>query len=93
MKQPIYGIVGGAGTYAAIAARMFKPKEQSKLVGLIVHEGTDFPIAAKQQIGALSMHARFIERTGSNTTRGSNVYDAGGNRGKQAREPCWQISV
>ena len=81
-RQPLYGIVGGAGPYAAFAARMFEPGERSKLVGLILHEGKDFPVVAKRQIEALDMHAKFIDRADSNTTRGSNVYDADGNRSK-----------
>lgn len=80
MRQPLYGIVGGAGPYAAIAARLFEPVERSRLVGLILHEGQDFPAIAKQQIEALDMHAKFVERADSNTTRASNVYDADGNR-------------
>ena len=80
VRQPCYGIIGGAGPYAAFGARTFKPAERSKLVGLLLHEGKDFPIAARQQIETLGMHARFIQRADSNTTRGSNVYDADGNR-------------
>ena len=78
--QPLYGIVGGAGPYAAIAARMFNPGERSGRVGLILHEGRDFPKIAKEQIEALNMWTKFIDRADSNTTRGSNVYDAEGNR-------------
>ena len=80
MLQPLYGIVGGAGPYAAIAARIFNPGEQSTRVGLILHEGKDFPKVAKEQIEAFNMHAMFMDRSDSNTTRGSNVYDADGNR-------------
>ena len=80
MRQPLYGIVGGAGPYAAVAARMFNPGERSTRVGLILHEGGDFPKIAREQIEALKMHAKFIDRPCSNTTRGSNVYDADGNR-------------
>ncbi len=80
MLQPLYAIPGGAGLYSAIAARMFSPENRSTRVGLILHEGKDFPKLAKQQIKALNMHAKFIDRSYSNTTRGSNVYDVDGNR-------------
>ena len=59
---------------------MFHPGSGSNRVGLIVHEGRDFPKLVKNEIEALNMHAIFVDRSYSDTTRGSNVYDVNGNR-------------
>ena len=55
------------------------------MVGLILHEGNDFPSVAKQNIEALGMHAKFIKRADSKTTRGSNVYNADGDRSRSSQ--------
>ena len=36
-------IVGGAGTYGILGARLFSPPPLSKCMGWIVHTGNDFP--------------------------------------------------
>ncbi|OIW28469.1 Ribokinase-like protein, partial [Coniochaeta ligniaria NRRL 30616] len=50
-KPPIKGIIGGAGTYSALGARLFSPAPAlSGRVGWIVDRGTDFPDAMTAQI-------------------------------------------
>ncbi|KAH9826078.1 pfkB family carbohydrate kinase [Teratosphaeria destructans] len=73
-QTPKTDIIGGAGTYSAIGARLFSPPpHQSKSIGWIVDKGTDFPpdlldLIASWQTGAL------IRPRDALTTRGWNGY-------------------
>ncbi|KAF2765389.1 Ribokinase-like protein [Teratosphaeria nubilosa] len=73
-QTPQTNIIGGAGTYSAIGARLFSPPpQQSKSIGWIVDTGTDFPpdlidLIASWQTGALTRPRDAL------TTRGWNGY-------------------
>lgn len=72
-------VLGGAGIYAALGARIFREKGQngSKSVGIIVHEGRDFPVDAKAELESWCLSSLFIQTPQRLTTRGKNVYRKG----------------
>ena len=79
-------VLGGAGIYAALGARIFRGKDLNgvngcKSVGLIVHEGCDFPVDAKAELESWHLSSVFV-KTPHPTTRGKNIYSEGGVRGK-----------
>lgn len=77
-------ILGGAGTYSALGARIFSPNPESSTVGWIVDQGSDFPdslTAAIESWGTTVMWRRDPERL---TTRGWNGYVQTGNTTKRA---------
>lgn len=72
-------VLGGAGIYAALGARIFREQdvnEQSggKSVGVIVHEGCDFPMDAKVELESWHLSSVFIKTPQRLTTRGKNIY-------------------
>ncbi|KAF2723383.1 Ribokinase-like protein [Polychaeton citri CBS 116435] len=72
--QPQKDVIGGAGTYSAVGARLFSPApEQSKSVGWIVDTGTDFPTPVRDLIDSWQTGCLLRERQGL-TTRGWNGY-------------------
>lgn len=80
--QPKYDVIGGAGIYAGLGARMFEPAQHSEKVGLVIHTGADFPKPIREWIERFGMRVLFIPRIDSLTTRGQNTYDEFGNRSK-----------
>lgn len=76
-------VLGGAGVYAALGARMFREKGQngSKSVGIIVHEGCDFPVDAKAELESWCLSSSFVKTPQRLTTRAKNVYLTDGIRG------------
>lgn len=76
-KPPIKGIIGGAGTYSALGARLFSPAPlASGRVGWIVDRGADFPDAMAAQISSwqTGVLLRPPEPADRLTTRGWNGY-------------------
>lgn len=78
-------VLGGAGIYAALGARIFREQdvnEQSggKSVGVIVHEGCDFPVDAKVELESWHLSSVFIKTPQRLTTRGKNIYSKEGVR-------------
>ncbi|KAL2036631.1 hypothetical protein N7G274_010657 [Stereocaulon virgatum] len=71
---PTLGILGGAGTYATVGARLFYPEEDSKNVGFIVHTGSDFSRETREEIESWKSGSHFVNTPDRETTRGSNVY-------------------
>ncbi|KAK6441733.1 hypothetical protein LTR95_002041 [Oleoguttula sp. CCFEE 5521] len=72
-QTPQKDIIGGAGTYSAIGARLLSPPPSSRSIGWIVDTGTDFPpelreIIASWQTGVL------LRPRDALTTRGWNGY-------------------
>ncbi|KAF2861664.1 Ribokinase-like protein [Piedraia hortae CBS 480.64] len=66
-------VVGGAGTYSTLGARLVSPESPHKL-SFIVDEGPDFPTAIKNDILSWKTSALFRPRKGP-TTRGWNGYE------------------
>lgn len=79
-------VLGGAGIYAALGARIFREIKgngvDSKSVGMIVHEGCDFPVDAKVELQSWCLSSIFVRTPHRLTTRGKNVYSKEGVRGK-----------
>jgi hypothetical protein len=71
---PTLGILGGAGTYATVGARLFYPEEYSKNVGFMVHTGSDFSQETREEIESWKSGSHFVNTPDRETTRGSNVY-------------------
>lgn len=74
-KPPLKGVLGGAGTYSALGARLFSPApDLSRSVGWIVDQGSDFPSSIKSTIESWETGALFRSDTSRLTTRGWNGY-------------------
>ena len=74
---PKLGILGGAGTYATVGARMFYPGKKAKNVGFVVHTGSDFTRSTRDEIDSWKSGIHFIDTPKRETTRGKNVYSDG----------------
>jgi hypothetical protein len=70
-------VIGGAGTYAAIGARLVAGTDHSTSVGWIVDMGSDFPLKFRQVIEALNTFVIFREDKSRLTTRAWNGYGPG----------------
>lgn len=70
-------ILGGAGTYSALGARLLSPPPQSTTVGWVVDQGSDFPPALAALIDAWATTAVYRRDDERLTTRGWNGYEAG----------------
>ena len=73
-------IIGGAGTYAILGARLFSPPPLSQTLGWIVDAGTDFPAATLATLSQLSTRLLLRRSTARATTRGWNAYGPGDHR-------------
>jgi hypothetical protein len=74
-------IVGGAGTYAALGARLVAGGEHSRSVGWIVDMGSDFPADFRQMIDSWNTSCVFREDKSRVTTRAWNGYGSDDSRG------------
>ncbi|RBR22761.1 uncharacterized protein FIESC28_04324 [Fusarium coffeatum] len=73
--EPVKDILGGAGTYSALGARLFSPPPKSTSVGWIVDQGSDFPPSLSTLIDSWSTSALFRHDALRLTTRGWNGYE------------------
>lgn len=73
-KPPVKDILGGAGSYSALGARIFSPPPQSKSVGWIVDCGSDFPGELRDVVASWESGAVMRETPHRLTTRGWNGY-------------------
>jgi hypothetical protein len=74
-------VIGGAGTYAAIGARLVAGAEHSGSVGWLVDIGSDFPIEFRQLIELWRTSCLFRGDKSRLTTRAWNGYGPGDHRG------------
>ncbi|KAK7394058.1 hypothetical protein QQX98_013158 [Neonectria punicea] len=72
---PVKNILGGAGAYSALGARIFSPPPISSSVGWIVDQGSDFPPSLSTLIDSWSTSALFRHDGLRLTTRGWNGYE------------------
>lgn len=86
-KPPVKDIVGGAGTYSALGARIFSPPPKSRGVGWIVDCGSDFPHQLRDYIAQWDTGVLMRETPNRLTTRGWNGY-VGGNEHRGVCNPC-----
>lgn len=74
-RPPSTNVLGGAGSYSALGARLFSPApDLSPTVGWIVDQGSDFPQAITDLINGWSTSAIFRYDPSRLTTRGWNGY-------------------
>lgn len=92
-QTPHLNIVGGAGTYSAIGARLFSsPPNISRRVGWIVDCGTDFPPELRSTISSWQTGVLLRERNVL-TTRGWNGYGANEHRAFKYLTPKLRITA
>jgi sugar/nucleoside kinase (ribokinase family) len=72
-QTPQINIMGGAGTFSAIGARLFSPPPRSKSVGWIIDAGTDFPDELRNLVSSWNTGV-LIQPRNALTTRGWNGY-------------------
>jgi hypothetical protein len=82
-RPPVKDIIGGAGSYAVIGARLVAGCEASRRVGWIVDAGSDFPPSIRETISAWDTFCVMRETPERLTTRGWNGYGAGEQRGER----------
>ncbi|KAI5961773.1 MAK32 [Candida margitis] len=70
-------IIGGAGTYAIIGARIVSPHKSGQLISGIIDEGTDFPSSVHKEIDSWHTGVIFRKNNHRLTTRGVNTYIKG----------------
>lgn len=80
-------ILGGAGSYAAVGARIFSPPPHCSAVGWIVDCGSDFPPELREAIAAWDTGVLMRETPHRLTTRGWNGYGDNEHRGPNATLP------
>ncbi|OAG19287.1 Ribokinase-like protein [Alternaria alternata] len=73
-KPTVKDIVGGAGSYSALGARIFSPPPQSESVGWIVDCGSDFPPELRDFIAQWRTGVLVRKTPERLTTRGWNGY-------------------
>ncbi|KAH6631958.1 Ribokinase-like protein [Chaetomium tenue] len=73
-KPAVRDILGGAGTYSALGARLFSPPPTSKTVGWIVDQGSDFPPTIASELTSWQTSALFRHDPSRLTTRAWNGY-------------------
>ncbi|OAA80797.1 MAK32-like protein [Akanthomyces lecanii RCEF 1005] len=78
-------ILGGAGTYSALGARLLSPSSLSTTVGWVVDKGSDFPPALAKLIDTWDTHAVYRHDAARLTTRGWNGYEAGADQKRAFR--------
>lgn len=83
-RLPSRDVLGGAGSYAALGARLIAGEARSRAVGWTIHEGDDFPEALEEQIASWETNCNWIRTPHRLTTRGLNVYKQSEVRGKLA---------
>lgn len=68
-KEPVFNVIGGAGTYAVIGGRMF-----SNRIGWIVDRGSDFPQQVTDTLNGWQVDTVWRVDNTRKTTRGWNLY-------------------
>ncbi|KAK3353477.1 Ribokinase-like protein [Lasiosphaeria hispida] len=79
-RPPSTDILGGAGSYSALGARLFSPPPLSRSVGWIIDQGTDFPPSITALLSSWQTSALLRPNPDRLTTRGWNGYAASEHR-------------
>ena len=79
--EPKTNIIGGAGTYAAMGARLVTPSSQGKSIGWVVDAGSDFPEEMRKTIDRWGTGCVWREDKSRLTTRSWNGYGDNDQRG------------
>lgn len=73
-RTPEKVIIGGAGSYAAIGARLAAGEKHARLVSWIVDVGSDFPPDFRSTVESWQTNCVFREDSARLTTRAWNGY-------------------
>ncbi|PWW79998.1 Ribokinase-like protein [Tuber magnatum] len=92
-EDMVSNIIGGAGTFSVIGARVFSPGPQAKSIGWIVDAGNDFPQEVRRELMALGTDLAIREDLERKTTRGWNKYGPGDYREFKYLTPKKRIEV
>ncbi|KAI1143185.1 Ribokinase-like protein [Hypoxylon sp. FL0543] len=90
---PVRDILGGAGTYSALGARLFSPPPLSKSVGWIIDKGSDFPQPLEDLISTWETSVLIRPTPERLTTRGWNGYDEHQNRAFRYMTPKKRLTA
>ncbi|KAI1336286.1 Ribokinase-like protein [Xylariaceae sp. FL0016] len=90
---PVKDILGGAGTYSALGARLFSPPPLSNSVGWIIDKGSDFPPALEELISTWETSVDIRDTPERLTTRGWNGYDEHQNRAFKYMTPKQRLTA
>jgi hypothetical protein len=84
----VYGIIGGAGSFAVIGARIVAGAEHGKAVSWILDAGSDFPADMMNTILSWDTGCVIREDKSRQTTRAWNGYGENEKRGKAEDALC-----
>ncbi|CAJ2512343.1 Uu.00g053580.m01.CDS01 [Anthostomella pinea] len=90
---PVKDILGGAGTYSALGARLFSPPPLSDSVGWIIDKGSDFPPALEDLVSTWQTSVELRDTPDRLTTRGWNGYDEHQNRAFRYTTPKQRLTA
>ncbi|KAI0913634.1 Ribokinase-like protein [Ustulina deusta] len=90
---PVKDILGGAGTYSALGARLLSPPPRSGSVGWVVDKGSDFPPDLDALIRSWGTSVLLRETPERLTTRGWNGYDEHQNRAFRYMTPKKRLTA
>ncbi|KAI1130542.1 Ribokinase-like protein [Nemania abortiva] len=90
---PVKDILGGAGTYSALGARLFSPPPHAGSVGWIVDKGSDFPPDLEALISSWGTSVLLRETPERLTTRGWNGYNGQQNRAFRYTTPKKRLTA
>ncbi|TGJ84505.1 hypothetical protein E0Z10_g4274 [Xylaria hypoxylon] len=90
---PVKDILGGAGTYSALGARLLSPPPRSGSVGWVVDKGSDFPPDLEDVIMSWGTSVLLRETPERVTTRGWNGYDEHQNRAFRYTTPKKRLTA
>ncbi|KAL5316667.1 hypothetical protein ACEPPN_015716 [Leptodophora sp. 'Broadleaf-Isolate-01'] len=90
---PVFDILGGAGSFSALGARLFSPPPLSRTVSWIVDKGSDFPPSLTSQITSWQTSCLIREDANRLTTRGWNGYDTSQNRAFKYTTPKLRLTT
>ena len=80
-QEPKLGVIGGAGTFSALGARLLSPGALSQSVAWTVDAGTDFARSTRHQLDSWNISLQWRQRGPEElTTRGWNGYREDGVR-------------
>ena len=89
-EHGLTGILGGAGTFAVVGARIVGGKARARQIGWVVHTGHDFPSAAREELDSWNVNTNYIDTPERATTRARNVY-SGEHRGFEFVTPKMHV--
>ncbi|TQN70427.1 hypothetical protein CSHISOI_05097 [Colletotrichum shisoi] len=90
---PVCDILGGAGSYGALGARLFSPPPNASSVGWIVDMGSDFPLSLTDLISSWGTSVVLRDDPERLTTRGWNGYESAEKRAFRYTTPKKRLAA